>query len=255
MLSSYFNFSFFLIAGEVSLNPEIPDRKKINADRSRGEGSRSNMADEGHKGFEDPWPPVRGDYQIGDPNAGVAVVTLASTFLVEGAAIVGPCKTENLGIEKIVANVIANCNIRFLILCGAESKGHLPGNTILALHKNGIDEQGRIIGSQGAIPFIQNLPPEAISRFRRQVELIDIIGLEDLEEIQKQISRYNRLARPYPAEPFQVIKRKAALRQIAFGKEDLSFGAGVVMDTAAWLVTEKADIGEAEANADAGAEG
>ncbi len=221
------------------------------------------------KGFEDPWPPVRGDYQVGDPSAGVAVVTLASTFPVRDAAIAGPCKTENLGIEKIVANVISNCNIRFLILCGVESKGHLPGNTILALHKNGIskghlpgntilalhkngiDDQGQIIGSQGAIPFIQNLPPEAIRRFQEQVELIDLIGREDLEEIGEQISRYNRLARPYPAEPFQVIKRKAASRQIAFGKGDLSFGTGVVMDTAAWLVREEAS---AEANAEANVE-
>jgi tetrahydromethanopterin S-methyltransferase subunit A len=208
------------------------------------------------KGFEDPWPPVRGDYQIGDPSAGVAVVTLASTFPVRDAAIAGPCKTENLGIEKIVANVISNCNIRFLILCGVESKGHLPGNTILALHKNGTDEQGRIIGSKGAIPFIQNLPPEAISRFQEQVELIDLIGQEDLEEIGEQISRYNRLARPYPAEPFQVIKRKAASRQIAFGKGDLSFGTGVAMDTAAWLVREEASAeANAEADAAANAEG
>jgi len=217
---------------------------------------RCDMAEEEREGFEDPWPPVRGDYQVGDPSAGVAVVTLASTFPVRDAAIAGPCKTENLGIEKIVANVISNCNIRFLILCGAESKGHLPGNTILALHKNGIDEQGRIIGSKGAIPFIQNLPPEAIRRFQEQVELIDLIGREDLEEIGEQISRYNRLARPYPAEPFQVIKRKAASRQIAFGKGDLSFGTGVVMDTAAWLVREEASAeANAEADAAANAEG
>jgi len=217
---------------------------------------RCDMAEEERKGFEDPWPPVRGDYQVGDPSAGVAVVTLASTFPVRDAAIAGPCKTENLGIEKIVANVISNCNIRFLILCGAESKGHLPGNTILALHKNGIDEQGRIIGSQGAIPFIQNLPPEAIRRFQEQVELVDLIGREDWEEIGEQISRYNRLARPYPAEPFQVIKRKAASRQIAFGKGDLSFGTGVVMDTAAWLVREEVNAeANAEADAAANAEG
>jgi tetrahydromethanopterin S-methyltransferase subunit A len=223
------------------------------------EDGRSDMAEEEErkrKGFEDPWPPVRGDYLVGDPSAGVAVVTLASAFPVRDAAIAGPCKTENLGIEKIVANVISNCNIRFLILCGVESKGHMPGNTILALHKNGMDEQGRIIGSQGAIPFIQNLPPEAISRFQEQVELIDLIGREDLEEIGEQISRYNRLARPYPAEPFQVIKRKAASRQIAFGKGDLSFGTGVVMDTAAWLVREEASAeANAEADADANAEG
>lgn len=199
------------------------------------------------QGYEDPWPPVRGDYRVGNPNGGVAVVTLASSLFPQGAAICGPCKTENLGVEKIVANVISNCNIRFLILCGVESKGHLPGNTILALHRNGIDEQGRIIGSRGAIPFIQNLPPESIARFQEQVELIDCIGLEDIVQIEELISRYNRLAKPYPAKPFQVIKRKAASRRIVFGKGDLSFGAGVVMDTSAWLVKEE---GTVEANAE-----
>jgi len=118
------------------------------------------------RGHDDFWPPVRGDYVVGDPEARVAVVTLASRLRAEGAAISGPCKTENLGVEKIVANTISNCNIRFLIICGAESKGHLPGDTLLALHRNGIDGQGRIIGSKGAIPFIQNLPPEAVRRFR-----------------------------------------------------------------------------------------
>jgi len=190
-------------------------------------------------GYEDPWPPVRGDYRVGNPNAGVAVVTLASQLFPQGAAICGQCKTENLGVEKIVANVISNCNIRYIILCGMESKGHLPGNTLLALHKNGIDEQGRIIGSRGAIPFIQNLPPEAVARFQEQLVPIDFIGLEDIVQIEELISMYNLLARPFPAEPFQVIKRRAASQKIAFGKGDLFFGAGVVMDTSAWLVKEE----------------
>jgi tetrahydromethanopterin S-methyltransferase subunit A len=204
------------------------------------------------RGYEDPWPPVRGDYQVGSPKGSVAVVTLASPLFPQKAAICGQCKTENLGVEKIVANVISNCNIRFLILCGMESKGHLPGNTILALHRNGIDEQGRIIGSNGAIPFIQNLPPEAIQRFQQQVELIDCIGLEDIVQIEELISRYSRLCEPYPAKPFQVIKRKAASQKIAFCDGDLFFGAGVVMDTSAWLVIE---VVHEEASAEALAEG
>ena len=190
------------------------------------------------RGYEDPWPPVRGDYQVGRPNGGVAVVTLASQLFPQGAAICGQCKTENLGVEKIVANVISNCNIRILLICGVESKGHLPGNTILALHKNGIDEQGRIIGSRGAIPFIQNLPPEAIERFQEQVELIDCIGLEDIAKIEELISRYSGLCDTYPAKPFLVIKRRAASQKNAFGKGDLFFGAGVFMDTQAWVVIE-----------------
>ncbi len=197
------------------------------------------MAQEGsniNQGFEDPWPPVRGDYLVGNPSAAVAVATLASSIFPKGAAISGQCKTENLGVEKIVANVISNCNIRFLILCGVESKGHLPGDTILALHKNGIDEQGRIVGSKGAIPFIQNLPPEAIRRFQSQVELIDRIGLEDTAEIEELVCRYNLLAEPYPEEPFQVVRRRVVKPEILAGESDLFFGAGVSMDTSSWSV-------------------
>jgi tetrahydromethanopterin S-methyltransferase subunit A len=197
------------------------------------------MAQEGSnikRGYDDPWPPVRGDYMVGDPNAGVAVATLASPLTIVGAAICGQCKTENLGVEKIVANLISNCNIRFLIIAGVESKGHLPGNTLLALHKNGTDEQGRIIGSKGAIPFIQNLPPEAIRRFQCQVELVDCIGLEDTEKIEELVSRYNLAAEPYPEEPFLVVKRKAALQEILMGEGDLFFGADVFMDTRAWQI-------------------
>jgi tetrahydromethanopterin S-methyltransferase subunit A len=174
------------------------------------------------KCFDASWPPVRGDYVVGNRNARVAVVTLASLLQVGGPAITGPCKTENLGVEKIVANVISNCSIRFLVICGVESKGHLPGNTLLALHRNGIDEQGRIIGSKGAIPFIQNLSPEAVLRFQEQVELIDCIGIEDIELLEELIGKYNRLSLP--------------AREVSASEGDLLFSAEVVMDTSAWLV-------------------
>lgn len=190
-------------------------------------------------GCDDFWPPVRGDYFVGNPTARVAVVTLASQIHIDGAAISGPCKTENLGIEKIVANVISNCNIRFLLICGAESKGHLPGNTILALHRNGIDDRGRIVGSKGAIPFIQNLPQEAVERFQSQVELIDRIGLEDRAQIEDLIKTYNILSEPYPLEPFPIAIRRTRSVKVLSGKGDLLLGSGVVMDTVAWLVMEE----------------
>ncbi len=185
----------------------------------------------------DPWPPLRGDYQVGDPFSAVAVVTLASPLHIRGSAIFGQCLTENLGLEKIVANVISNCNIRFLIICGRESKGHLPGNTLLALHKNGIDSQGRILGSRGAIPFIQNLPPEAIGRFQEQVELIDCIGLVDTETIEALVACHKKES--FAGEPFVLFKRRTPARTMAAGDADLALGAGVVMDASSWLVMEE----------------
>jgi tetrahydromethanopterin S-methyltransferase subunit A len=157
---------------------------------------------------------------------------------IRGAAIVGPCKTENLGIEKIVANIVSNPNIRFLLICGAESKGHLPGDTLLALHKNGVDGQGRIIGSRGAIPFIQNLPAEAIARFQEQVELVDRIGLEDEDSIELLVRDYSSVAQPFPKAALQVVKIRRASPQPRSGAGEIFLGSRVTMSVSPWLVME-----------------
>ena len=130
------------------------------------------------------WPVVSGDYIVGDPESPVAVTTLASHNedipAAAGAAIAGPCKTENLGIEKVVANIISNPNIRFLILCGAEVQGHITGQSFKALHENGCDpEKKKITGATGAIPFVENIPMEGVERFQQQLELVDMIDNED----------------------------------------------------------------------------
>lgn len=188
----------------------------------------------------DPWPPVRGDYTLGDPSSNVAVLTLASDLKVRGAAISGSCKTENLGVEKVVANVISNSNIRYLLVCGVESKGHLPGNSIIALHRHGIDGRGRIIGSAGAIPFIENLSCEAIDRFRRQIEIVDRRGLVDTVEIERLILELRGKAEIFPEEPFEVFKRRRVSRKAAFAGiagSDVLIGSGVGLNSSFWIVS------------------
>lgn len=137
------------------------------------------------------WPVISGDYIVGDPESPVAVTTLASHIEsdLSGAAIAGPCKTENLGIEKVVANIISNPNIRFLILSGAEVQGHITGQSFEALHQNGCDpEKKNITGATGAIPFVENLPMESIDRFQQQVEVVNMIDVEDTSAIQSKIN-------------------------------------------------------------------
>ena len=137
------------------------------------------MADK--KAPADGWPVISGDYIVGDPESPVAVTTLASHIEAElsGAAIAGPCKTENLGIEKVVANIISNPNIRFLILAGAEVQGHITGQSFQALHENGADpDKKKIIGATGAIPFVENVPLDGIERFQQQLEVVDLIDFD-----------------------------------------------------------------------------
>ncbi len=138
------------------------------------------------------WPVINGDYVVGDPESPVAAATLASHIeqipVDAGAAIAGPCKTENLGIEKMMANLISNPNIRFLVLCGSEVQGHITGQSIEALHANGVDpDKRKIIEATGAIPFIENIPDEGIERFQQQLEIVSIIDTEDAAQIQSKI--------------------------------------------------------------------
>jgi len=138
------------------------------------------------------WPLVKGDFHSGDANSCVAVVTFGSHLDEQGicdagAAMCGSCKTENLGLEKVIANYIANPNIRFMLGCGTEVKGHLAGQTMMALHKGGVKD-GRVVGAEGAIPFIENLNDAAIKRFQEQIEVVNIMESEDLNTIKAKIN-------------------------------------------------------------------
>ncbi|HEX7365077.1 MAG TPA: (Fe-S)-binding protein [Dehalococcoidia bacterium] len=138
----------------------------------------------------DGYPPEEGRYVRGNDYSPVAVCVILDTFdfaippelneLVmigtdSGAALSGMLQTENIGLEKMICNIVANPNIRYIVLSGRESSGHLPGEALLALKQNGIDEAKRIIGSKALTPRLANIPVEIIERFREQV--VTIINL------------------------------------------------------------------------------
>jgi len=161
------------------------------------------------KEVPDGWPLVTGDYEVGDPESPVAISSTGSYFHIEhlpGIALQGPDKTENIGLEKMITNVISNPNIRFLIVAGAEVPGHISGGSMIALWKNGIDPSNRkIIDTKGAIPFIENLPDAAVERFRNQVEVIDMIGVEDYGAIMAKVNELKaKDPGAYPEDPMIV---------------------------------------------------
>ena len=161
------------------------------------------------------WPIAKGDFHSGDANSAVAVVTMGSHLDEQGicdggAALCGSCKTENLGLEKVIANIISNPNIRFVLLCGTEVKGHLSGQTLVALHKGGVKE-GRVVGAEGAIPFIENLNDAAIKRFQEQVEFVNIMESEDVGAIKAKINELKgRDPGAFAAEPMIIEVKEAA---------------------------------------------
>jgi len=143
------------------------------------------------------WPPVPGEYfnLCDGADCPVAVTTLASVDLSEalaklhpkGLSIVGKTETENIGVEKVIKNVITNPAIRYLILAGKDSDGHLSGRTLDALYQNGVDENGRVIKSPGKKPILKNVNADEVQAFRRQVEVVDMIGIDDANEISARV--------------------------------------------------------------------
>lgn len=133
------------------------------------------------------WPIVAGRFVVGDPGSPVAVCTLASSDLVDRfadqreTAIVGRLYTMNLGLEKLVWNVVSNPAIRYLILCGQDSQG--VSEAIVNLHDKGIDDERRIRDARGYQPYLYNLTEDEIAAFQQHVEIIDRVGVEDVDEI------------------------------------------------------------------------
>jgi tetrahydromethanopterin S-methyltransferase subunit A len=121
-------------------------------------------------------------------------------------AIYGPLKTENIGIEKIVANTISNPHIRYILLCGDEIRGHRSGSSLISLSENGIDKNHRIINAPGGIPYIENLDEKAIERFQKQIKVVDMIGEKNKTKIRNKIDELLKKSLSSYGKPFIAIR-------------------------------------------------
>ena len=158
------------------------------------------MAEIGKAEPSESYPPEEGCYLRGNDYSPVAVAVILKWIREEtppgienlvrvaaesGAALSGTIQTENIGLEKMICNLTANPNIRYLVVCGPESPGHMVGDAILALSNNGVDENKRIIGTSAPTPFLFNITSEQIERFRNQIKVLDLIN-EGLPEVLRQ---------------------------------------------------------------------
>jgi len=139
------------------------------------------------------WPPHAGEYIVGNPAGSVAICTLSNRELPPkliaalGAdlAIAGRCDTENIGIEKVVLNLLANSHIRWLVLCGVEAVGHRAADAFLRLKERGVDANMRVLETASWRPVLKNLTLLDVARFRDQIEIVNLIGVTAVSEIVK----------------------------------------------------------------------
>jgi tetrahydromethanopterin S-methyltransferase subunit A len=171
---------------------------EFEACRSGGQGTsyRSRTATEPWKSHpsaagKPPWPPHPGDYVLGNLKGTVSVCTLSSRELPlrliaakdPALAIAGRCDTENIGVEKVVLNLLANDRIRWLVLCGQEAKGHRTGDAFVRLKERGVNADMRVLESASWRPILKNLTLLDVARFREQIELVNLVGSTDSEAI------------------------------------------------------------------------
>lgn len=139
--------------------------------------------------------PIKQEYYIGKGKI-IGICTLSSLDLLkeikndheimDKISIVGRLLSENKGIDEIIKFSTNNKSFKYLLLCGEEVKGHLPGQTLIALKKNGIDQNKKVINSAAAYPFLASTKHE-IKYFRHHINIIDKIGLKDIDKIKDTI--------------------------------------------------------------------
>jgi tetrahydromethanopterin S-methyltransferase subunit A len=142
-----------------------------------------------------PWPPHPGEYIVGNPNGSVAICTLSDRELPSkliaavgvDLAITGRCDTENIGIEKVVLNLIANPHVRWLVLCGVEAMGHRAADAFQRLKERGVDANMRVLESASWRPMLKNLTLLDVARFREQIEIVNLIGVTAISEIVQTV--------------------------------------------------------------------
>ncbi len=102
--------------------------------------------------------------------------------------IAGRLHSENKGIDQMIDFCINNPQLKYVILCGKDTKGHYPGDALISLMKNGIDVNGKILGTIAPSPFICS-HKENVTKFKNQVSIIDMRNCFDIDKISETVNR------------------------------------------------------------------
>ena len=139
--------------------------------------------------------PVPEEFYIGNIDSSVCICTLSSIKLlkeiknskiIDNIAVVGRLFTENKGIDSIIKYVNQNKKIKTIIVCGKDVWGHKSGHSLFELHKNGIDNNNRIINSTSPDPFL-TVSKFEIKYFQKQITLVNLINETNIELINTKI--------------------------------------------------------------------
>lgn len=112
--------------------------------------------------------------------------TIVNSEIFDNISIVGRLLSENKGIDSIIKYVNENKNVKTIIVCGKEVWGHKAGHSLFELHKNGIDNNGRIIGSTSPDPIL-TVTKNEVEYFQKKITLVNMINEKNLEKIKQKL--------------------------------------------------------------------
>jgi tetrahydromethanopterin S-methyltransferase subunit A len=139
--------------------------------------------------------PIPEEIYFGNSKSSIAICILSSipllkeianSELMNNISLVGRLFSENKGIDSIIRYVNSNPNIDTIIICGKEVWGHKSGSSLLALYKNGMDSNGKIINSTSPDPYL-TVTQKEIKKFQTRVRIINKIGITNFEKISKLV--------------------------------------------------------------------
>ena len=139
--------------------------------------------------------PIPEESYLGNYHSSIAICTLSSIKLLKTIAhsdllnhisIAGRLLTENKGIDSIIKYSNQNKNLKTIIICGKEVWGHKAGHSLFQLHKNGINSDGKIIGSTSPDPYL-SVSENEVYHFQRNVKLVNLINETELDIIKQKI--------------------------------------------------------------------
>lgn len=137
--------------------------------------------------------PIPEESYAGNPDSPTAICTLSSIDLLRQIAnsevlgrisVAGRLFSENKGIDSLLRHVNSHRKLKTIIVCGKEVPGHKAGHSLIELHKNGTDENNRIVNSTSPEPFL-TVKKSEIAYFQNEIALVNQIGQTDLNFIKK----------------------------------------------------------------------
>ncbi|MDF1497789.1 MAG: thymidylate synthase [Patescibacteria group bacterium] len=161
------------------------------------------------------WPAYKNKMLIvGNKKSQVAVCTLWTKKEMVGqildlktVAVIGNLYSPKKGVSFLIRNILANPNIRYLIVCGLDNSK--SGQVLIDFSNNGFkgitDEKNNLLYWQ-VISETENkidteIEREAIELFREKVKIIDLRNERNFKEIQEKINFLDQNLPPFSCEP------------------------------------------------------